>query len=205
MAQYTKTNKSFLAILFGLALVITFSGCSKRAPSQKEDTEVVARISNYRLTVGDFKDEAAFTFIREDLMSSPSEAKERVLENIITKKVLLQEAQKENFDKDKAFMKEIERYWEQALLKLLVKEENEKLSRDVIITQDEIKREYEEMLKEEGEGIGTLEQNAPGIKKDIYQKKIQKALNEWVENLRKKASVKVNREVLEKIDIKPED
>lgn len=206
MTQPIKINKVFLAMLIGLALVITFSGCAERAPSQKfEDTEVVARINNYRLTVGDFKGDPAFKFAPKGLTLDPSEMKERILESIITKKILLQEAQGENVDKDKAFMKEIERYWEQALLKLLLKKKAEKLSRNVVVSQEEIKREYEKMLKEEGEGIGSFEKNTPGIKVDIYHRKAQKALNEWIGNLRKKASVRINRGVLEKIDIKSED
>jgi len=86
-------------------------GCG-RPKNPGADDKIIAKINNYTLTAGDFRDSAA------KMMGGTKEA---VLDELITKNVLIQEAQKENFDKDRAFMNEIEKYWEQALLKLLIK------------------------------------------------------------------------------------
>lgn len=87
------------------------SGCD-RAEKTSNGKDVIAKINSYTMTVEDLLDAAPRAMGR---------TKEEILDELITKNVLIQEAQKENFDKDKAFMKEIERYWEQALLKLVIK------------------------------------------------------------------------------------
>ena len=85
-----------------LALIVSFAmaGCCCRSENKKiPERAVIARINNYDLTVSDFEDEVA----------NPDKSKEEALDELITKKILLQEAQRESFDKDAKFMKEIER------------------------------------------------------------------------------------------------
>ena len=152
--------RSMLLIIFVMITVtMSISGCG-RSPSQ-EDMRVVARINNYELTVADFKEES---------LSDPLKPKEELLQEIIMKKILIQEAQKQNFDKERAFMREIEKYWEQALLKSLIKKKTADLSRDI----------------------------APGGEEG-EKESVREALREWVGDLRRKASVKINTEVLEEI------
>jgi hypothetical protein len=110
------------------ALFITGAGCGKKPAGA--DGKIVAKINNYELTAEDFNDEARLTLSNKLLSGDPKKAKEELLEEIITKKVLLQEAQRQNFDKDRAFMKEIERYWEQALIKLMVRKKMSELKDD---------------------------------------------------------------------------
>ena len=104
-----------LLIIGQLSLATYGCGGSKKISG---DDKVVARINNYTMTVGDFRDSAR----------TLGGTREEVLEEIITRNILIQEAQKENFDKDKAFMKEIEKYWEQALLKILIKKKTAEFS-----------------------------------------------------------------------------
>ena len=70
------------------------------------------------MTAGDFRESARVV----------SGTKKEILEQLITRNILIQEAQKENFDKDRAFLKEIESYWEQALLKLLIRKKTAEFS-----------------------------------------------------------------------------
>jgi len=93
-------------------------GCGK---ARERGNKVIARINNYTMTDEDFRDAMSRTL---------GSTKEAILDELITKNILVQEAQRENFDKDKAFMKEIESYWEQALLKLLIKKKMAEFSAD---------------------------------------------------------------------------
>jgi len=103
-----------------MALISAVFGCCCKKESEGK-AELVAEVNRYKMTVDDFRDEARLTAATKYLPADREKAKEELLDEIITKKVLLEEAQRQNFDKDKPFMKEIERYWEQALLKLLIK------------------------------------------------------------------------------------
>ena len=156
-----------LLISFFMIAALALSGCGKQ-PAGKNG-EIVARINNYELTVEDFKSEVDPILAKRYMTVEPDLAKKALLEDIITKKILIEAAQKENFDKDSVFMKEIERYWEQALLKLLLKKKIDELSQQGIPADDE--------------------------------KKMQQALSAWVKDLRGKAKIEINEEVLENIDI----
>lgn len=125
---------------------ILLAGCGKCYEAQETgDTRVVAKINDYQLTVDDFKNETDITLARRYLSGDPRGVREAVLEDLIIKKVLLQEAQKQDFDKDKKFMKEIERYWEQALLKLLIQKKTSEL-KEAGMSDDEAREALEEWI-----------------------------------------------------------
>ena len=77
---------SFLMVMGLAAALIT--GCVKKP----DKDQIVAQINNYALTINDFKHEAK--------ISIPGMSKELMLQDIIAKELLLQEAQKMNLDKN---------------------------------------------------------------------------------------------------------
>jgi parvulin-like peptidyl-prolyl isomerase len=134
--------KRTAAVISGLMFFAL--GCA-RPP--EADKRVVAKINNYEMTVSDFREEARLTRSNKSLSPDEAKAKAQLLEALINKKILIQEALKLNFDKDKTFMKEIERYWEQALLKLLFKIKSDELSRTVRVDDFEIRQAFAKMRK----------------------------------------------------------
>ena len=129
-----------IPIIFSIFLLIFVCGCGNKGA--KNDDRVLAKVNNYELRVSDFKEAADPALLRRYASYSPSQGKEQLLETLISKEVLLQEAQKLNLDKEKSFMKEIEGYWEQALLKSLINKKIKELSPNIIVTDDEIANEY---------------------------------------------------------------
>lgn len=165
-------KNGFLTIL---AAVIFVSGCCANpdgAGKCKKD-EVVAKINNYSLTESDFLNEVRLIAPQKYNIANTEKAKEGALNELITKKVLLQEAQKANFDKDGKFMKEIERYWEQALLKLLMKQKVDEFSRNI----------------------------SPEIPFETRQQILQTEISKWISDIRNSAKIKIYKENLNKIEI----
>lgn len=158
------------AMLFP-ALIL--SGCSGGSSAPKGGGKVIAKINNYELTEEDFRDNAAIMTRGEFYARDKEKAKKEFLEELITKNVLLQEAQAQDFDKDKAFMKEIQRYWEQALLKLLIKKKTREISGSMNIREPE----------------------------EIRHRKVKEAMSQWVETLRRNARVTVYKENLKNLEI----
>jgi hypothetical protein len=158
----------FIFIILVEACFAYWSITAKELPRSK----VVARINNYYLTVDDFKDKS--TLLKLNYMAGDTDKiKNDLLEEMIMKNILIQEAQTQNFDKDEAFMKEIERYWEQALLKLLMK------------------RKIEE--------FATKMRSGDGAERRV---KVQQMLDKWVSELRKRAKISINKDTLKKIELK---
>ena len=156
-----------------IILCVSFMPLSGMCDDLKgDDNAVLAKINKYKLTVADFKSEA-----KDKLPGNLSEAdfersKESMLDEIIMKKLLVQEAQKQNFDKDRAFIKEIEGYWEQALLKLLYNKKSQEILRE--ISRDERDPEVRDRL-------------------------VREALNRWMEDLKKNADIKKYKENLKAV------
>ena len=167
-----RTGLAFILPALIVSCVIT--GCGKSEDKGRAGNAVIARINNYELTAADLKDEIMTSSRDISMSADPEKAKEDALDGLVTKKILLQEAQAQSFDKDAKFMKEIERYWEQALLKLLI---NKK--------------------------IGEFSKIRPAdIKGDIRQKMLQSELDKWLNGIRSSAKVKIYKENLKKVEIK---
>ena len=195
-----KIRSFIMVIAVFLCSAMFLFGCSKTNSNGSGDARVLAVINDYTLTVDDFKSEADITY-PSTYFSESGEEKKELLSDIITKKVLLQEARKQNFDTDSVFMKEIERYWEQALLKLLINKKTEEFARGITITDKEVREEYNTFLEENGEGFGSYEEKAPIIKRYILQKKVQKEFSDWVNGLKDKSNVEINEKLLTEIQL----
>jgi predicted patatin/cPLA2 family phospholipase len=143
------------------------------------------------MTVGDMRydfknapyDEAAFL--------KTEDGRKKYLDGLIEKEILLQEAQRQGIERENDFMKSIENYWEQALLRILLERKSKEISNLVNVYDNEI----EEYYKNSGE-----KQSFSKVKNEIRdiikQKKQTDAMDAWIEELKKKSCVKVNENVL---------
>ena len=192
-------RKTFAIAAMMAVSVFIFCGCGNSARTP-DDKTLIARINNYEMTVSDFKDEASLTLASKRIYSNADKAKEELLDEMITKQVLLQEAQRQNFDKDRAFMKEIERYWEQALLKLLFNKKARALMAGIEISEEEVKEEYGRESAENPR-IGPYEKEASGIRSYLGQKKVQEALDAWIMELKAKSNIKIYKNVLKETNV----
>jgi len=154
-----KLFKRFSLVLIIVLLSALITACTKKP----DKSQVVAEINNYQLTIDDFKYEAG--------LSLSGASKEQILQDIITKELLLQEAQKNSLDKNRRFMKEIENYWKQTLIKRLIYIKGEEFLASV-------------------EGIEN---------KELRMKKAQELLDQWVNELKNKAKIKKYDQVLNSI------
>ena len=162
-------------ILSALIVSGAIAGCSCKSENKNlSDKAVIARINNYELTVSDFKDEVTSRARDISMSADPEKAKEDALDELVTKKILLQEAQAQSFDKDAKFMKEIERYWEQALLKTLINKKINEFSKKI----------------------------PADIKGEIRKKMVQSELDKWLKDVRGSARIRIYKESLKKVEIK---
>ncbi len=137
-----------IKILFGISVIVLLITSSyllidmfgkKRMHPFKIGTEgVLVEINDYWMTVEEFKDEAEILSAIERKKLATYDGKKEFLDTIIKREVLLQEAQRQELDKDKDFMKTIEKYWEQALLQTLLKKKSKEIVETVRVSNQEI-------------------------------------------------------------------
>jgi peptidyl-prolyl cis-trans isomerase C len=133
------TSKGFFIFLFLIC------GCANNSPGAKE--KVVARINKFELTVEDLKEEVNPLLMKKYSSSPVLKQKDQVLEELIIKEVLLQEAQRLNLDKQKSFMKEIGGYWEQALMKSLINRKLQEFTPLVQVKEKDILEGYNRLKR----------------------------------------------------------
>jgi hypothetical protein len=104
---------------------------------QAKDRQVLAKINNYEITKQEFEEE----FMDSGFGAyDTEESRKSFLDNLINRKIVLQEAQGQGIDKDEAFLKSIERFWEQSLLKAML----DKKSKDIALLKGADKKEAED-------------------------------------------------------------
>ncbi len=108
--------------------------------------------------------------------------------------MLLQEAQRQGIDREKDFMKSIENYWEQALLRLLLERKSKEISGLIHVYDNEI----EEYYKNSGEDL-PFSKVKNEIRDAIKQKKETDAMDEWIDELKKSSYIRVDEKVLKSL------
>ena len=106
---------------------------------------IIANVAGCEITVDDFKEAARASLSNKYASANNLKTKFDILDDLITKKLLILEAQNKNFDKDAAFLKEIQHYWEQALIKRVLNEKLSELSLKIHVKDSEADKEYSRM------------------------------------------------------------
>jgi hypothetical protein len=176
-----------------LVLVTLFSfiaGCSPG--NNNAGNKAVAQINKYKMTADDLRYEFKNAPYDEAGRIKTEKGRRQYLEGLIEKEVLLQEAQYLGINREKDFMKSIESYWEQALLKILLERKSKEISGLIHVYDNEI----EEYCRDSGE-----KQPFTKIKNEIRdiikQEKEADAMNAWIEELKKKSYIKVDEGAVE--------
>ncbi len=187
MKKNLKQFSYFLAVGLAAALI---TGCAK----QPDKDQIVVQVNNYAVTVDDLKYEAK--------MVVPGAGKELILQDIITKELLLQEAQKMELDKNKLFMKEIENYWKQSLIKRLINIKGEEFLAKAKVSAAQVKAEYSRLSEESAGKIEPYAQIAGQIQERLRIKQAQVLLDNWINGLKKSANIKRNEVVFNDLKLR---
>lgn len=173
---------------YSLLLVIFFIfGC---AP--KDNQNIALKINNYKMTQEEFEGE--FRDSPYAKLDTPESRKE-FLNNLINRKLLLQEAEAEGLDKQKNFLRSIEKFWEQSLLKIILDSKTREIAASVQISDQEIETKYKDMVRK-GETTKNYQEIYRDIKWQLTRAKQSQVLNDWIDNLKKKSYIEYNKSIL---------
>ncbi|MFQ5736911.1 MAG: SurA N-terminal domain-containing protein [Thermodesulfobacteriota bacterium] len=130
------------AILIGAVLLL--SSCGPEPPGE----ENVAVVNGSPISLGEFKKEVSFASQRyPELVADPGseETLSEVLENMVLKKLMIQEAAKRGLSENERFLDTIKMFWEQTLIKDLIDAKTTEWADRLAVTEDEAALHYSRM------------------------------------------------------------
>jgi len=181
-----------LYVAFWLILSALPISCSQNGHN---DDKVLARVNDYDIFLEDFQYQLAEEIDLYSDLKLTKEVKRDFLDRLIKKELLIQEAKRLRLDRKDDFVKAIERYWESTLIRTLLEIKREEISRQILVSQEEIEAYYTDM-KKAGVKVSSLAEMETDITKAIKEEKKSRLLKEWIDELHKKAVVDVNQELL---------
>ena len=184
-----KIPRHFLYFVFFLSF---FSSCVQ---DKTDDGKVLCRINERNLPLVDFQRQLAEELELKSDFKLTQEAKRNFMEGLIRKELLIQEAKKLNLDRKDKFVKTIERYWESTLIRDLMDLKCEEINKRIYVSEEEIEARYQE-IKEMEDRISPLSEIDDQVREALKEEKKTRLLEEWINDLRKKASVEINEDLL---------
>jgi peptidyl-prolyl cis-trans isomerase C len=171
-------KKFIVIILCGLF----FIGCSTKPKSLP-----VVRVGDVSLTASEFED--LFKHSVYGIDDSAASRKD-FLDNYIVRIVILKEAERLGLDKDPDFLKAVELFWQQALLKRVIERKTNELALNLKVEDREVK-EYYEKHKEDFKDRAFADVYAE-IKWFLVRAKQRNLLTTWIDSLKKQTKIKVD-------------
>ena len=184
--------KLYINIFLTAFLSLTLFGCQ---PHKITDSSNILTIGNYELTQEEFEQrfsESSYA-LRED-----EEAREDFLQNFVNQRIMILEAQSQRLDKNKEFLQTIERYWEQALIKEVLETNADSILNSISVSDTEIQNYFKE-AREGGAYPNTpLSDVKASIEIQLKREKQNRAITEWIDQLKNKYKISVNQDLLKR-------
>jgi hypothetical protein len=160
-----------------------------------EEGKILCRINEYNLPVDDFQRQLAEDLELNSDFKLTQKAKRQFLEELIRKELLIQKAKKLKLDRKDKFVRAIERYWESTLIRDLMELKGEEISKRTYISEEEIKARYKKMKKID-DTLSPLSEIHDQFTKELREEKKTRMLKEWIDELRDKANIEINEDLL---------
>lgn len=170
-----------------LMATLGVTGCGKK-PAET----AAIQINNFSMTAEEFKK----AFSEYKLGEDTPENRADFLNNLITRKVLLQEAQRMGLDTKPDFLKSIENFWEQSLLKSVIDAKMKGFTAESAVSDQEIQDYYAQWIKENPGEQKPLLEVRDLISWRMRAAKESKALEVWTDQLIQKAKIKTDKHAL---------
>lgn len=175
--------------IFIISLFIV--GCSGNGKSK----DLAVKINNYEISQAEFEQEFQNSIFGR--VDTPESRKE-FLDNLINRILILQDAQNKGLDNDPKFLKIVEKFWVQSLLKLALEKNARDLDQLVSVDDQTVKKAYQKMAAE-GKTTKTYEEMYKQLRWELVNIKKTQVMNEWFSKLRNNSDIRVNKNLILKV------
>jgi hypothetical protein len=172
-----------------LLAMVALAGCGSQADDK---SDIVVRVNDRNITADEFRYALGESY-KKGIAPLTEAEKGDLLDQMIKKELLIQEAKMRNLDQDENFRRTIETYWEQTLIRNLLDLAGEELCGKIYVSKEDIS----DFKKEHG--VTDASMSAKEIEEEIFERKKTEALREWLEKLKRSASIEINRKAVNTI------
>ena len=182
-------------LLFTIILTLFFSGCSKeRNISEKS----VATVNKEIISLKNFQRDLAVKAKQNPSYQVNEETVQEQLNSSLDRRLMIQEAMKMGLANHEDFVRTIQIFWEQTLIRELIETKNHEWKDRLFVTDDEVRSYYEDISKDNMK-LPPLETIYDQIKEAKLTQKRTDALQEWLDEVRKRAIIDINNELIDSI------
>jgi hypothetical protein len=153
------------------------------------DKKIVAYVNKEPIYESELNREIALKARRDPMFKVTPETLSEELENIVNRKLIIQQAMEKGLAREDRFINTIKSFWEQTLIRDFVGYKRKDFQDYLFATEDEIKNYYDSMPGKED--LGPIDDARPEIEKRIIESKENKLFEDWLESERKKAKVEI--------------
>lgn len=179
-------------LLLAIILAPVLSGCSKESNDREK---VIASVNKEQISLKEFQREIALRSKQNPHYKVTPQTVKEQLDTVIDRKIMIQEAMKNGLANNEDFVRTIQTFWEQTLIRELIAAKNHEWEDRLFVTEQEIQDFYSRMNKEDA-SMPPLESISDQIKRALLEQKKTAALEEWLTDVRAKASIDINTELI---------
>ncbi len=127
-----------LMLLASLTILFSCSGV-------EDENKYVAEVNDTPISLEEFEREVSVASRRDPTLRITDEALENILDTMIEKRLMIEEAVNNGLSEDEKFIETIKTFWEQTLIRELIDLKTKQWSDRLFVTEDEIKNYHKLM------------------------------------------------------------
>ena len=169
-----------------LALFLLYGCESSKTPP------AAIKIDKINITTEEFED----AFKNSPYATENSEAsRKEFLNNYVTRLLILKEAEKVGLDKEPSFLKNVQFFWQQSLIKMMLDRKIKDLSTSIRVTDSEIKTYYDSHKESEFKDK-ELSSVYEKIKWLVLNDKQKKSMDAWLNSVKGASRISIDYKLL---------
>jgi hypothetical protein len=166
-------------------LVLFLTACNPH----RADDRTALTVGNIKISAQEYREAYANSIY--GAQNTPGSRKQ-FLESYALKLLILQQAQEMGLDRDPEFLKDVQEFWQQSLVKRMLERKMTQFAPRANVTDNDIKEYFSQNRNTYFQGK-TIEQAAPAIKSFLIFKQQNQAIEDWMQALKSKTLIRANK------------
>ncbi len=179
--------------LCSILISILLVGCSNEVADKGK---VIVTINKEQIGLIKFEKELSLRSRQNPNFKVTAQAIRQQLDSIIDRQLMVQEAMKMGLTNNEDFVRTIQIFWEQTLIRELIEAKGHEWEDRLFVTEQDV-NEYYDRISKEAPGLPPLEKIYDQVKKGILEEKKIKALESWLDEVREKSAIDINEDLID--------